>query len=51
MSKMDTGKMQNAENRERVKCGIFMWNESAFYLLHIFRIPQSAFHILIGDGL
>jgi len=39
--------MRFAENRERVKCGIFMRNESAFYPLHIFRIPQSTFHILI----
>jgi len=32
--------MRNAENRECVKCGIFMRNESAFYPLHIFHIPH-----------
>ena len=33
-----TGKMRNAENHARVKCGMLHAEYSAFYPLHIFRI-------------
>ena len=36
-----TGKMRNAENRARVKCGMLHAEYSAFYPLHIFRIFRS----------
>ena len=34
--------MRNAENSQRVKCGKFCAERSAFYPLAIFRIPHSA---------
>src|SRR6218665_3360307 len=36
------GKMRNAENSQRVKCGKFCAERSAFYPLFIFRLPHSA---------
>jgi len=42
----DCLKLRNAEYVQRVKCGIFRMQHSTFYTCTIFRIPQSAFHIL-----